>query len=213
MVIDHRRGVADPVVALTFDDGPSEWTVPVLEHLARHDARATFFTLGAYVEARPDVVRRIRDQGCEVGNHTYSHPRLGEADEEVVAQELSRTSWLIEETIGFRPSVWRAPYLSWPAAESSAFAMGMSAIGCNVVPGDWEQGRTAHSIAEHVLAEVQPGDIVLLHDGRPPHRNDPSAPTREETAGAVGLILSGLAKRGLRAVTVSELLSQTARAH
>ena len=101
-------------MALTFDDGPAPWTEPILDHLARHDAKATIIVLGNEVERadRRETVGRLVGEGHEIGNHTYSHPgdlaRLGKAR---IGDELSRTTALIEEIAGVTPVHWRTPFL------------------------------------------------------------------------------------------------------
>src|SRR5947208_606021 len=101
MLVEHRHGIDAPLVCLTFDDGPSPWTLPLLEQLERHGARATFFAIGEQIdETGATILRRLVDAGCEVGNHTFTHPRMTAlADEEVLA-ELRRTTPLIAAATG-----------------------------------------------------------------------------------------------------------------
>jgi peptidoglycan/xylan/chitin deacetylase (PgdA/CDA1 family) len=208
MLVEHRRGIDAALVCLTFDDGPSPWTLPILEQLERHGARATFFAIGEQIDAEgAATLRRLVESGCEVQNHTWTHPRLTELPDEQILDELRRTSPAIAAATGVAPTCWRAPYLDRDdRVEALALTLGLREVELSVMPSDWiwppEQSR------DHVLEAIQPGDIVALHDGRN-RRDGPgdSLPTRENTVAAVGQILDGLAERGLRCVTVSELLA------
>jgi peptidoglycan-N-acetylglucosamine deacetylase len=208
--IEHRHGIAEPLVALTYDDGPSEWTVPILEHFAEHDARATFFVLGNAIdgEERRATLRRTVAEGHEIGNHTFSHPGdLATLDEAVIREEIGRAQSSIREVAGVEPVYWRTPFLRTSERLLSVVStLGLTHVGCSVMPGDWE--LDADEIAEGVRPHLRPGAVIVLHDGRP--EDEPpelSRPTREETATATGTILEDMSRLGLRAVTVSELVA------
>jgi peptidoglycan/xylan/chitin deacetylase (PgdA/CDA1 family) len=208
--IEHRHGIAEPLVALTYDDGPSEWTVPILEHFAEHDGRATFFVLGNAIdgEERRATLRRTVAEGHEIGNHTFSHPGdLATLDEAVIREEIGRAQSSIREVAGVEPVYWRTPFLRTSERLLSVVStLGLTHVGCSVMPGDWE--LDADEIAEGVRPHLRPGAVIVLHDGRP--EDEPpelSRPTREETATATGTILEDMSRLGLRAVTVSELVA------
>jgi len=208
--IEHRHGIAEPLVALTYDDGPSEWTVPILEHFAEHDGRATFFVLGNAIdgEERRATLRRTVAEGHEIGNHTFSHPGdLATLDEAVIREEIGRAQSSIRDVAGVEPVYWRIPFLrTSERLLSVASTLGLTHVGCSVMPGDWE--LDADEIAEGVRPHLRPGAVIVLHDGRP--EDEPpelSRPTREETAKATGTILEDMSRLGLRAVTVSELVA------
>jgi len=208
--IEHRHGIAEPLVALTYDDGPSEWTVPILEHLAEHHGRATFFVLGNAIdgEERRATLRRTVAEGHEIGNHTFSHPGdLATLDEAVIREEIGRAQSSIRDVAGVEPVYWRIPFLrTSERLLSVASTLGLTHVGCSVMPGDWE--LDADEIAEGVRPHLRPGAVIVLHDGRP--EDEPpelSRPTREETAKATGTILEDMSRLGLRAVTVSELVA------
>ena len=208
-LVEACRGIADPVVALTFDDGPSRWTEPIVEQLERHGGHGTFFAIGEEVdtEAGRRIVRRLLDAGHEVGNHTWTHADLQQTDDEAIGEEMRRTSAVLAEVAGRPVDYWRAPFFR--SDERVRAAVGDVAgreVWFSSMPGDWS--LPAEETAAKVLADLEAGDIVVLHDGRP--ANEPpelSWPTRDATVGAVGLILEEMARRGLRAVTVSELLA------
>ena len=208
--IEHRHGIAEPLVALTYDDGPSEWTVPILEHFAEHDGRATFFVLGNAIdgEERRATLRRTVAEGHEIGNHTFTHPGdLATLDEAVIREEIGRAQSSIREVAGVEPVYWRTPFLRTSERLLSVVStLGLTHVGCSVMPGDWE--LDADEIAEGVRPHLRPGAVIVLHDGRP--EDEPpelSRPTREETAKATRAILEDMSRLGLRAVTVSELVA------
>jgi peptidoglycan/xylan/chitin deacetylase (PgdA/CDA1 family) len=210
-LVEARRGIADRVVALTFDDGPSPWTEPIAEQIERHGGRGTFFAIGEEVDTGEGrrIVRRLLDSGHEVGNHTWTHPDLQQTDDETIADEMRRTSALLAEVAGRPVDYWRAPFFR--SDERVRAAVGDVAgheVWFSSMPGDWS--LPAEATAAKVLADLEAGDIVVLHDGRP--ANEPpelSWPTREATVDAVALILEGMARRGLRSVTVTELLASS----
>jgi peptidoglycan/xylan/chitin deacetylase (PgdA/CDA1 family) len=207
-VVWHRHGTAAPLVALTFDDGPSPWTEPILEHLLAHDARATFFAIGEAIDERgAAVLRRLVASGCEVGNHTFTHPRLTQLSDAEVVDELARTTPLIESATGVAPVYWRAPYLDRDdRVEAAASPLGLREVELSIAANDYELAPDA--VRDRVLETLQPGDVVALHDGRT-SRDGPgdSLPTREGTVVAVAMLLDALRSRGLRCVTISELLA------
>jgi peptidoglycan/xylan/chitin deacetylase (PgdA/CDA1 family) len=98
-VIEHRHHIGDDVVALTFDDGPSPWTGPILDLLAAHEGHATFFTLGCLADANgaEQTLHRILESGSEIGNHTFSHPSLPSLEDDSIRDELERAGSAIEE--------------------------------------------------------------------------------------------------------------------
>jgi peptidoglycan/xylan/chitin deacetylase (PgdA/CDA1 family) len=210
VAVEHRHGIAAPFVALTYDDGPSEWTDPILDHLARHRGRATFFILGNAVdrEERRRALRRTVAEGHEIGNHTFSHPAdVGALAEAEIRGEIDRAQTTIREAAGVEPVHWRAPFLRTSERVLSLVgSLGLTHVGCSTMPGDWD--LDAGEIAERVRAFLRPGAVIVLHDGRP--ANEPpelSRPTREETATATGLILDDMARLGQQAVTVGELVA------
>lgn len=206
--IEHRHGEVEGVVALTFDDGPSPWTEQMLDLLADHDGHATFFALGCAVAAgdRNATLRRIVESGSEVGNHSFSHPSLPTLDDAAIHDEFERAGAVIEDKLGTPLRYWRPPYFHVDERVRDAVApFGWQEVGCAMIPWDWEW--PAAQTAEFVLERIQPGSVVCMHDGRPPGEPaELSAPTREQSVAALGTILETLTERGLRSVTISELL-------
>ena len=203
-----------PLVALTFDDGPSEWTDAILDHLARHGAHATFFVLGCAIDGakRQRTLRRLVEEGHEIGNHTYSHPGdLGELTDAQILDELNRTTAVIQVVVAVTPLHWRAPFLrSTPRLLSVAETLGLRHVDCSIMPGDWS--ISSEETFRRVRDSLQHGAVIVLHDGRP--KDEPahlSLPTREETVRAVELILDHMSEIGMRCVTVAELAAADER--
>ena len=197
-----RTEPATPSVALTFDDGPDpRWTPRVLDLLARHGARATFYVVGERAQRHAGLLRRVVEAGHELGNHSWSHTDLATAPPDVVRAELTRTADVVQELTGRRIASVRPP---WGHIDPVGL-LTAAELGCSVVL--WSElirADAAQVDLEHCLREVRPGSIVLAHDGGP-------TPNEAELV-AVDALLTGFAARGLRCDTVSGLLGQPAPA-
>lgn len=189
-------------VALTFDDGPSESTPAVLDTLARHGARATFFLCGANTLRLPEVARRVADEGHQIGNHTQNHPRFYLRFPGQIAREIGAAQDAIERVTGRSPEWFRPPYgIRWFGLYPALRQRGLRMVMWSACAFDWR--RSAEAIEAALRASATDGAIVLLHDG---DRTNPGD-RRGATARALEGALPYLAERGLRCVTVSELLS------
>lgn len=187
-------------VAITFDDGPSQHTAAILAILADQQATATFFVVGQEIDHYPDTLPAIVAAGHELGNHSNTHPRWRWSSQATIAQELLITDEKIAALTNQRPTLFRSPYgIDPPGLAATLDILGWQHIGWSVDPEDWKKGQTGKSIATAVLADVEPGSIILLHDG-------PSSQDRSATIEALPLIMSGLRERGLEPVTISQLL-------
>lgn len=182
--------VAVKCLALTFDDGPGEYTGQVLDDLRRAGARATFYMLGQNVGAHNGLVRRMAMEGHEVANHTWSHPDLTGLSSDEVRSEISRTQEAIKKAAGVEPRTFRPPYGATDAGV--ARAVGMPQIMWSVDSLDWLHRDVRRNVRSGV-EEPERGGVVLFHDIHRP------------TVTAVPKILSGLRKRGFTFVTVTEL--------
>jgi peptidoglycan-N-acetylglucosamine deacetylase len=199
-----ERGPADrPWIALTFDDGPGEGTSPLLSLLAEYGAIATFFMVGA--QARHDTVlaRAVGGAGHEIGSHTMDHLDPATVPAEVALGDMLDGAVALERVFGDEPPLFRAPYGHFvPATLAEADARGWVSVGWTVVAGDWRAGETGESIAGRVIAALEPGAIVVLHDGRHGKPAD-----HGPMLAAVPAVLDAARERGLETVTVSELLA------
>ena len=193
-------------IALTFDDGPAEWTEPILDILAEHSAHATFFVIGSIARQRPDVIHRMDAEGHEIGNHTWSHPYLArDCQDSRVRSELERTNALIAEIVGRAPRRFRAPHYDASARVISIGSeLGLAHTHGDVTPPDWDGRCTAPYITTFVVQQARAGVVVSLHDGLPP--DSPDGLSRQATVHAVALIVPRLLDHGLECVTAETLL-------
>ena len=158
-------------MALTFDDGPNDpHTMHLLDVLAKHNAKATFFLIGKYVRQCPDIVRAILAAGHEIGNHTDSHPNLILVSAARLRQELAECNKALEDALGKKVTLFRPPFGGRrPNVLRTARGMGLNPVMWSVTGYDWS-ARSADEIVEKVSRQVDSrpkaqGEIVLLHDG------------------------------------------------
>lgn len=196
-------------LSLTFDDGPTEGSLPLIEYLAEQNIRGTFFECGANVRRHPQIARAIRDAGHEIGNHTYSHPwlcprltwNLNLHSPAFIYREFLEAQEVIQDEIGVTPTLLRAPYgLRWYGMRAMQKRLGLLGVMWTVIGRDWVW--RADDIAALVLRKATPGGIICLHDGR----GIQSKPDISEMLGALRQIVPVLKDRGYGFETVSELL-------
>lgn len=161
------RGTANyRQIALTFDDGPAPpSTDRILDILRDKKVPATFFVCGSNVKRHPETARRIAQEGHELGNHTFFHPSLFLRGSRRITQEIDLTQEAIENAAGVRPTVFRPPY----GVRSFGLMKTLEARGLNLVMWsasgyDWKLNE--EGIARSVLQNINPGAVILLHDGR-----------------------------------------------
>jgi len=204
----RRAGIVPGAVALTFDDGPDpRFTPQVLDILAREHVPATFFVIGASAAATPALVARMSGEGHEIGNHTFSHPDVDSVGELRLRSELESTTDIVASIIGRRPLLYRPPSLAdvepRTSASASAFAragaLGYLVVDADVDPRDWSQSRS-RAIIDDTLAQAEHGGVILLHDG---------GGDRRATVEALPTIIAGLRARGLRFVSLSDLIGKS----
>ena len=186
-----------PVIALTFDDGPHrDHTAKLLDILKQEEVPATFFVLGRNVQAHPQLVRRMAADGHEVGNHTWSHPALPSIGADRVNHELSKTSNIIQEVTGQPPTIMRPPYgaLDQGTKQQIWGNHQMHIILWSVDPLDWKKPG-AKIIRQRLVSRAAPGAILLAHD------------IHLGTIQAIPGVIQDLKSKGYQFVTVSQLLS------
>jgi peptidoglycan/xylan/chitin deacetylase (PgdA/CDA1 family) len=181
---------------MTFDDGPSVTLTPkLLDILAAHHIKATFFVIGENVAEHPEIVARAAREGHEIGNHSWSHPNFAKMSDEGVRRQLSQTDNAIKNATGARPTLLRPPYGSVTARQKRWIhdEFGYQIILWDVDPYDWK--RPGPSVVRNrILKETQPGSIVLSHDIHP------------GTTEAMPSTFDELQAKGFKFVTVSELI-------
>jgi peptidoglycan/xylan/chitin deacetylase (PgdA/CDA1 family) len=194
-----RVDTTDKVVALTFDDGPSQEGVSsVVPVLARYRAKATFFVIGERVT--PSLVRRIVAAGHEIGNHSFNHYRMVFRSSSFYDEEIRRTDAALIAAGAPRPTLFRPPF----GKKLVGLPLAVKRNGKRMIM--WDSGdppdRDPRIYTEKILSQVRPGSIVLIH---PMYSGNATERT------ALPLILNGLTKRGFRMVTVSELLASNTK--
>lgn len=197
--------VREKVVALTFDDGPNEpFTCAILDSLRKHGVHATFFLIGANVEYSPETARRIVAEGHAIGCHTYSHSRFDLSSSNDIVKDITSGLRTIKATTGITPSWFRPPYgINGLGMEEICRTNRMAIVGWSLDANDWNP-HSPEEITEQIVANVMPGDIIVLHDGwETRHGGD-----RQRTVNAVPLILERLLKQGYTFVTLPELLQR-----
>ena len=190
---EHKTRVIDPskkLVALTFDDGPSEYTKRILRTLKQYDSVATFFVVGNRVELFEDVLKEELEIGCEIGNHTYEHKVLTELNAEQIWLQIFRTNEAVKKVTGEYPTLMRPPCGYDNGSTNCIIAMPL--ILWSVDTKDW-QTQNCYCSVQTVLENVKDGDIILMHD------------MYEASAEAVETIVPSLIAEGYQLVTVSEL--------
>lgn len=176
-------------VALTFDDGPGDYTSELLDTLWERGVPATFFLIGYKAERRPDLVRRMVAEGSEVADHTRTHPQLPRLSARQQSAQVEGAADQIEAAGGYRPTLLRPPYGEFNAATRR---LGWPLIMWDVDTLDWKTQSTEATVTA-ALDEAEPGSIILMHDIHAP------------TVAAVPAIVDGLLARGYTLVTVSDL--------
>jgi peptidoglycan/xylan/chitin deacetylase (PgdA/CDA1 family) len=178
-------------LALTFDDGPNAEVTPrVLDILARHNAKATFFLIGLHVPGNEALVRRMHSEGHEIGNHTWSHTKIADISPQELEDDIARAQDVITAAGVPTPKLFRPPYGMFNSMIRSHVPM--TVIAWNIDPEDWK-ARKPQKIIDHVVANAKPGAIVDLHDIYP------------VTADALEPLLTAL-EQNYRLVTVGDLL-------
>jgi peptidoglycan-N-acetylglucosamine deacetylase len=202
----------DKVVALTFDDGPNEpYTSQILDILAANNIKATFFVIGENAEQLPDSAARIIADGHVLGNHSYSH-YANHALTESGARDLERAQEIIKNTLGVQPHLYRPPHGKKSPWELEAVKkLGMIEITWNVSANDQHifavfGHPTPEIFAREIVKDVEPGSIVLLHDGYG-ILHDTIKADRSLTVQTLPLIITQLKAKGYSFVTVPELLN------
>lgn len=186
----NKVNPAKPMIAITFDDGPGPYTIQLLEVLEAYDARATFFMVGTNVSKYPETIKKMKEIGCELGNHTTHHARLTELDVPGIQNEIGVTNVEIQNIIGEAATLVRPPYGSYNEVVQSGVTFPL--VMWSIDTRDWEL-KNVELVKNNVLNTVKDGEIILLHD------------IHETTVQAMLQVIPELINRGYQLVTVSEM--------
>jgi peptidoglycan/xylan/chitin deacetylase (PgdA/CDA1 family) len=192
-------------IALTYDDGPNDpHTLRLLEVLSKHDAHATFFLIGSFVEKRPDIVREIAKAGHSIGNHTFNHPKLIFASDAETREQIFRCQQAISNAAGTLPRLFRPPFGGRrPGTFRIARALGLTPVMWSITGFDWN-APPAERIVGRVSKHVRGGDVILLHDGS----HLAMGGDRAQTVIATDTLLTQWKAQSYGFVTIDEMMRQ-----
>ncbi|HVZ61086.1 MAG TPA: polysaccharide deacetylase family protein [Terriglobales bacterium] len=197
-------------LALTFDDGPCDpFTPQLLDILAKHNVRATFFMIGANVARRPDIARAVAAAGHAIGNHTQNHPLLIFKSRTAFRSEVEQCHSALRDAIGDSARLFRPPYGGRrPAILRETRALGYEPVMWSVAGYDW-QTQSPAVIAGNIRSRVRGGEVVLLHDGSP-LCNGRSGKDRSGTVAATARLIVDYQSEGFEFVTIPEMMTASA---
>lgn len=198
---------AIPKIAITFDDGPKpEVTYPLLDILQKYNVKATFLVVGKWAKLYPDALIRMSDEGHEIGNHSYSHPRLSTLTPTEIEYEIQKTNTIIttitkKPPLFFRPPGGQLTKTMMKLCQKNGLRIAMWDVNPGdyfietsiVIPNEANSSKSAQDVIESILLKTQNGSIILLHNGY------------SETLNAIETVIQTLKKQGFQFVTLSEL--------
>lgn len=193
-----------PEVALTFDDGPGQYTPQVLTIFQRYGVKTTFFSIGQNIARFPTYLPQDLAAGHTIGNHTFTHPHLTTLSFAAIYQELSETQHAVFQATGTRPTVFRPPYGEYNAdVLTAARQLGLITVIWSATANDWDNPQpSAEVIASRILGAAQNGAIFLLHE---------EGGNRANTVAALPAIITGLQARGFTLVTMPQIITNLNR--
>ena len=188
-----------PMVALTFDDGPSAHTDRLLDIFARYGGKGTFFVVGNLIDGRKSTVKRIVREGHEIGNHSWNHRQLTNLTDEEITDQIMMTRAKIYDTVGVDSLIMRPPYGACnDAVKSVGATLGVSFVNWSVDTLDWKS-KNAAAVRKEIMNCVSDGAIILCHD------------LHKTTVDAMETVVRELIEKGYQLVTVSELMKYAER--
>ena len=192
-------------LALTYDDGPNDPdTLRLIEVLARHDVKATFFVLGKFVAQKPQIARELVSAGHLIGNHSWDHPRLIFASDAELRRQVEQTQAAIFDACGVIPTLFRPPYGGRrPGTLSAARKLGLEPVMWNVTCYDWKL-TTAERVLAHARRQIQGGDVILMHDGDQLRMGA----ERRHTVEATDRLIGEYSVTDYQFVTIAEMMSK-----
>jgi peptidoglycan-N-acetylglucosamine deacetylase len=194
-------------LALTYDDGPNDpHTLRLLEVLAKHDVKATFFLIGRYLKQRPDIAREVARGGHVVGNHTFSHPNLIFASAPQTRTQLLECGRALTEAVEEPSRLFRPPFGGRrPSTLRIARALGLEPVMWSVTGSDWK-GKPADYIEQKIRQQIRGGDVILLHDGG----HAAFGEDRSQSVIATGRLIARYKSEGYEFVTIPEMMEKRA---
>ena len=179
-----------PVVALTFDDGPSSYTKDIIDTLKSNNVNATFFVLGNKIEIYKDIISESIKNGNEIGNHSYNHKWLSKLSTNELLDQINKTQDILKETVNYTPTCFRPTYGS--VNNKIRKSINLSITLWTIDTKDWKI-NSVDRIVERAIKDIEDGDIILMHD------------IFQRSSEALKKIIPKLKEQGYQFVTISEL--------
>jgi peptidoglycan/xylan/chitin deacetylase (PgdA/CDA1 family) len=194
-------------LALTYDDGPNDpYTLRLLDVLARHDVKATFFMIGRYVQQHPEIAQAVAQAGHVIGNHTYTHPNLIFSSGPQTRAQIEQCQEALRQAVGGHSHLFRPPFGGRnPATLRLARSLGLEPVMWNVTGWDWN-APSAEYIENRVHRHICGGNVILLHDGG--HQR--MGVDRSYTVSATDSLITRYRAEGYEFVTVPEMMAARA---
>ena len=187
--------ITKPMIALTFDDGPSAHTQRLLDVFKIHGGKGTFFVLGSTLDNRQDTLRRIANEGHEIGNHSWSHGQFTDLSTSEVKNEIMKTRTKIYDITGVDCTLVRPPHGAYnDRIKAIGKEIGVSFVNWTIDTLDWKS-KNANAVYNEIMGDVTDGYIILCHD------------LHKTTVDAMERVIPDLIEKGYQLVTVSELLT------
>ena len=193
---NENKNITEKKIAITFDDGPTEFTPKFLELLKKNETKATFFCIGIQIEKYPEIFRKIIEDGHEIGNHTYSHSnKTGFFSTQKMSSEITKNDETILKSGNIKTELYRPPFgITNPNIAKAIKKTGKKTIGWNIRSFDTII-ENPEKITHQILPKIKPGSIILLHD------------TSEKTRIVLEDLLLFLNRENYNAVTISRLFN------
>ena len=201
-IIIKKGNQDEKIVALTFDDGPDEvFTPQILDILKKYDVKATFFLIGEKVPYNKKIVKREKEEGHEIGNHTFTHINASKKNYEEIEEEITKTQQVIKEVTGEYPTLFRPPYraLSRDLCKIVKEKNMNIVLWSNIDVRDWSNPGV-NNMVNTIDSQVENGNIIILHDYNTVRNN------KSQTIQALEIVIPKLKEKGYRFVTISELM-------
>lgn len=191
--VSANKNINTKLVAITFDDGPSDYTEELIEYLNFEKCKATFFILGNKVKLYSDVLNKSIRYGNEIGNHSYNHKLLTKLTDDELKEQIFKTQNVIKDTLNYKPKLLRPTYGA--INNNIKNISGLDIVLWNVDTMDWKY-KNSNTIVNRAVKSLKDKDIILLHD------------THKRTIEAIKKIVPIIKERGFKCATVSELKNE-----
>lgn len=201
-IIIKKGNKNEKVIALTFDDGPDEvFTPQVLDILKKYNVKATFFLIGEKVPYNKKIVKREKEEGHEIGNHTFTHINASKKTYEEIEEEITKTQEAIKDVTGEYPTLFRPPYraLSRDLCKIVKEKNMNIVLWSNIDVRDWSNPGV-NNMVNTIESKVENGNIIILHDYNTVRNN------KSQTIQALEIVIPKLKEEGYKFVTISELM-------